>query len=136
MNLLAGRGWRYVHIRVLIWICGAVLMQDSPTCPQQQGFAQSQGPVLEYTSWFFFGCQTTGRTFRRRSDLPWLLMGIQPRASGVTCPEVVPSEQTSLRQSLQRSKKPEMHMVYISGFQHQLCSLWYEPIYVTEPGYA
>lgn len=49
-----------------------------------------------------------------------------------TCPEPVPGEQTS-PQSLQTDKKPEMHMVYISGLQHQLCSLWYDPVYATEP---
>lgn len=50
-----------------------------------------------------------------------------------TCPEPVAGEQTFPLPSLQTHKKPQMHMVCVSGLQHQLCSLCYDPVYAAEP---
>lgn len=108
---------------VLIWVSSAFLKQIclSPAA----GLCSHVVHVLD-----FFWVKNSWESCREQVCCASVANGCSAQG---TCPEPVLGERTFLLPALQTDKKPQMHMVCVSGLQHQLRSLCYDPVYAAEP---
>jgi len=121
-------GWWCVHISVSVGAGSAFLKHDLPLVASC-GLCLEPGTSPGVHGLDFLRVENRWESFQEQVCCAIVANG---RSAQETCPEPVPSEQTSSPQSLQIGKTPEMRLVCVSGVQHQLCSLGYEPVYAAE----